>query len=98
VDQDSGEIENTFSIITTRANPLLEEIHNSKKRMPVILPEDKEMEWLDQNKPLVEVLSLLEPYPESALGAHTISKMITSRGIDKNVPELIEPFQYPENN
>lgn len=32
----------TFSIITTQANPLLSVIHNTKKRMPVILlPADK---------------------------------------------------------
>jgi len=33
----TGEMKETFSIITTRANPLLERIHNTRKRMPVIL-------------------------------------------------------------
>lgn len=96
VDRDTGEIENTFSIITTRANPLLEVIHNSKKRMPVILVQKNEDEWLNPGIPLDQVLSLLAPFPDSELGAHTISKMITTRGVDKNVPELIEPYQYPE--
>lgn len=37
VNGDTGEAKKTFSIITTRANPLLERIHNTRKRMPVIL-------------------------------------------------------------
>lgn len=42
LDQQTGETYPTFSIITTPANPLLEEIHNVKKRMPLIIPEDKQ--------------------------------------------------------
>ncbi|WP_419033682.1 SOS response-associated peptidase, partial [Dysgonomonas gadei] len=41
VNPSTGEIHHSFSIITTDANPLMEYIHNTKKRMPVILsPED----------------------------------------------------------
>ncbi len=36
----------TFSVVTTRANELMEEIHNTKKRMPVILPSSAEKIWL----------------------------------------------------
>ena len=36
----------TFAIVTTRANTLMEQIHNTKKRMPVILPEALAFEWL----------------------------------------------------
>ena len=34
-DKENG-ILNTFAIITTRANPLMARIHNTKERMPVI--------------------------------------------------------------
>lgn len=37
---------NTYSIVTTAANKLMEEIHNSKKRMPVILEPFQEIDWL----------------------------------------------------
>jgi len=43
----TGEIINTYSIITTEANELMAEIHNSKKRMPVILSKTNEWKWLD---------------------------------------------------
>ncbi|MDZ7820343.1 MAG: SOS response-associated peptidase family protein [Candidatus Marinimicrobia bacterium] len=39
-----------FSILTTAANPLLEVIHNSRKRMPVILPPEKETAWLSRER------------------------------------------------
>jgi len=35
-DKEDGKTLNTFSIITTKANPLLARIHDSKERMPVI--------------------------------------------------------------
>lgn len=47
VDKSSGEILNTYTIITTEANELMSEIHNTKKRMPVILHKSNEVEWLN---------------------------------------------------
>lgn len=36
----------TFSICTTKANTLMADIHNSKKRMPVVLNESDHSKWL----------------------------------------------------
>lgn len=36
----------TYSMLTTQANELMSEIHNIKKRMPIILTERTEKEWL----------------------------------------------------
>jgi len=38
----------TFTILTTEANELMAEIHNSKKRMPVILCPEEEKLWLER--------------------------------------------------
>lgn len=46
VDPNSGEIKNTYTILTTEANELMSIIHNSKKRMPVILNPNDEIKWL----------------------------------------------------
>lgn len=44
---ETAELIKTYTILTTSANPLMAEIHNSKKRMPVIIhPKDYE-KWLD---------------------------------------------------
>ena len=36
----------TYTILTTEANELMAEIHNSKKRMPVVLRKEEEQLWL----------------------------------------------------
>ncbi|MBI2257569.1 MAG: SOS response-associated peptidase [Flavobacteriia bacterium] len=41
----------TYTIITTKANELMEKIHNHKKRMPVILEKSNEIKWI-KNLPL----------------------------------------------
>lgn len=45
-DVETGEFIETFAIVTTAANALMEQVHNSKKRMPLILSEDLACEWL----------------------------------------------------
>lgn len=94
VNNQTGEIINGFSIITTEANELLAEIHNTKKRMPLILNEDKISKWNDVNTTKEDLQTLMVPYDSSLMGAHTISKRITDRSQNPNVPEVIEPFSY----
>jgi len=43
----TDELVNSYSIVTTEANELMSEIHNIKKRMPVILTPENETQWLD---------------------------------------------------
>jgi putative SOS response-associated peptidase YedK len=47
VNKNTGEIKNTYTILTTEANTLLAEIHNHKKRMPVVLKGEDETKWLE---------------------------------------------------
>lgn len=42
----SGKIVETVAMLTTEANPTMAEIHNTKRRMPVILKKEDEMVWL----------------------------------------------------
>lgn len=46
VDKETGEIINSYSIVTTEANPLVADIHK-KKRMPIILKPEDEKKWLE---------------------------------------------------
>jgi putative SOS response-associated peptidase YedK len=86
---------NTFSVVTTRANELMEEIHNTKKRMPVILPVTAEALWLKEGLAETALMSLTEPVASDMLAAHTISPLITNSRADRNRPELIMPYSYP---
>ncbi len=45
-DKATGEYVESFAIVTTAANKLMEQVHNSKKRMPTILNDDLAYEWL----------------------------------------------------
>jgi putative SOS response-associated peptidase YedK len=96
VDKETGEIFNTFSILTTQANPMMSVIHNTKLRMPVILPPEKEMEWLNNNLTQEDINLNFIPFSEERMQAHTVSKLISSRKENPNTPEAIQPFLYPE--
>ena len=45
-DKKTGETINTYTILTTEANELMSIIHNSKKRMPMVLSSEEEKVWL----------------------------------------------------
>lgn len=46
----TGETIDTFAIVTTKANELMAEIHNTKKRMPLMLSENAAAEWISPLK------------------------------------------------
>lgn len=96
-DKESGKTLSTFSILTTEANPLMEKIHNSKKRMPLILPREVENKWLDPDLKPEEIKDLMLPSFE-AMDAYSISSRITSRTENTDSEETGRPFKYPELN
>ncbi len=91
----TGELVKSYTIITTEANIVMQTIHNTKKRMPVILKKTVEHEWLKKGLPCEEVKPMLVPLDDGLLEAFTISKLITTKGKDQNVPEVVQPYQYP---
>jgi len=93
VNTETGEIRSTFSILTTEANPLMERIHNSKKRMPLILPRERQKAWITPQARTLEIQALLQIFPEEFLEAHTVSPLVTKHA---NVKEAQEPYDYPE--
>jgi len=97
-DSITGKQLNTFTIITSRANKLLEEIHNTKKRMPVILGEEEKDTWLSASSSEAELDEVLEPFPDESIDAHTIGPLIGNQAANRNKPELILPYDYPEQS
>ena len=94
IENNTGEIYTTFTIVTTDANILMSEIHNSKKRMPAILDKKSESQWLDISINPDDIKNILKPLPEDILKAHTVSPLVNSRTIDRNTPEVIKPYNY----
>lgn len=78
---------NTFTIITTSVNKLMEEIHN---RMPVILGREGKYKWLDPDlKDASELKDMLIPYPSEEMEAYEISMFVNSP--KNNSPMCIHP-------
>ena len=91
MDQSTGEMVNSFSILTTAANSLMEKIHNKKKRMPVILPEDLASNWIQADLSINEIASLAKfQISDDEMIAHTIRKDF------RQLQEPREEFMYDE--
>jgi putative SOS response-associated peptidase YedK len=98
VSSSTGEVISTFTIITTDANDLMAKIHNSKKRMPVILERSNEKNWIDLSISPSDALDMLKPCPSEILNAHTVSPLINDRSVNRNTPDVIRPFIYQSDN
>jgi putative SOS response-associated peptidase YedK len=80
----------SFTIITTEPNELIQPIHN---RMPVILRPEDEEQWLDASRtPFAK--ALLKPIPAELMAAHDVSPIVNSAKYDG--PECIQPASDDE--
>ena len=59
----------TCSMITTAANPLMAEIHNSGERQPLILPRTSWERWLQKDLVEREIQELMQVFPEDGMQA-----------------------------
>jgi putative SOS response-associated peptidase YedK len=80
-----GKTLETFTILTTDPNEVMEPIHN---RMPVILrPEDYDR-WLEPGDPGRPPVNLLRPYPAEAMRAWPVSERVGN--VRNNEPGLLD--------
>lgn len=92
----TGEMVHTFSVITTPANSMMETIHNTKKRMPLILSRKNERRWVSPELTEGEVMDLVKPCPGDMLEAYTISMAANQVRNDRNIPHIMQRVEYPE--
>ncbi len=90
-DAETGETVDTCSIVTTEANLVMSQIHNSKKRMPTMLSDDLAWEWmfgkLDEKR-ISEIARWQIPWQE--LRYYTLAKDFL------NSHDPLKEFIYPE--
>jgi putative SOS response-associated peptidase YedK len=90
-DKETGETMDTFSIVTTKANAFMEQIHNKKKRMPTILTETQAVEWLAPNLSDSKIMELAySAIDASYMSAYTINKSFRS------IDDPMNPYEYDE--
>ena len=90
-DPETGELIGTFSIITRAANPLMATIHNggtNSGRMPLLLPKEKAMQWLDKSLNDDSLRTILDyEIPESEMEAWPVNTIRTRK---EDGPRIIE--------
>lgn len=96
VDEKTGEIINTCSVVTTPSNELMSKIHNIRLRMPLIFTKKKMMEWIYPGLSKDQIREMMKPLEEGLLEAKTVSKLVSSRKEDSNVKEVKKEFEYEE--
>lgn len=82
IDITTGELLNTFSIITTEANPLTDYIHNTKHRMPAIFSKADEEKWLNPKFGKPDIEQLLLPFPADKMDAYIIDNDFLKKKAD----------------
>lgn len=89
----------TVSLVTREANDFFAEIHNKKKRMPLVLDPNFEGEWLDpdlNDNGIEEVLAtsfMREPFK-----AHPVTRKLYKKDSKTNVAKTLNPINDPEGN
>jgi putative SOS response-associated peptidase YedK len=87
-----GKLLKTCTIITTHANDILKPIHN---RMPVILPPEAVLDWLDpHDRPAEELLPWLKPYPAEEMEAYPVSRGVNN--VKNDSPDFIRKAPQAE--
>jgi putative SOS response-associated peptidase YedK len=85
-DRDTGQSLETYSIVTTDPNELMQPIHN---RMPVILKPSDYGRWLEPGHPQQLPMDLLRPFDADQMTAWKVSTAVGN--VRNNRPELCEP-------
>ena len=75
----------TFTVLTTDPNQLMEQIHN---RMPVILERKDYARWLEPGDATRPLIDLLRPYPAEKMEAWPVSERVGN--VRNNEPELLQ--------
>jgi putative SOS response-associated peptidase YedK len=79
-----GENNHTFVILTTNPNPLVSEVHD---RMPVILKREDEKKWIDKYSNEEELKNMLSTYSADEMLSYTVSPLVNS--VVNDTPAII---------
>lgn len=90
-DRTTGEQVDTVAIVTTDANKLMSQVHNSKNRMPTILTDEQAWEWMMEDLPEDRITELATmQFPTEQMQACTIEKEF------RDSIEPTKPYSYED--
>jgi putative SOS response-associated peptidase YedK len=89
----TGQIINSFTIITQPASPSIAHIHD---RMPAILDRNEEKSWLDKSLNVHDLISLIRPAADDEIHFYRVGDQVNQ--VRNNDPSLILPVLEIDNH
>jgi len=90
-DPENRDWHKTFTILTQPANVFMADIHNSAKRMPMMLSNNLIDDWLNPNSPIGLVDDIMQfTCDDSSLSAYRVARDLKKLPNDKNLLTQIE--------
>jgi len=89
-----GSVHNSYTIVTTQANELMAEIHNTKRRMPAILTNQQEKLWLSTKTNSKELSHVTQPISSELLKAHTIKNFLSPKHTASSTADILNEYDY----
>lgn len=84
----------TCTIITTEANDFFAEIHNRKKRMPLVLKSELHASWLDPTLNNQQIKALLKDgFISKTFKAHPVSSLLYQLNVDTNIASILNEVE-----
>lgn len=84
----------TFSILTGAANEMMSDIHNSVKRMPLMLDREVINDWISYDLSPGSIKELMNPCDDSNMAAYTVSKDLSNKKVNSDVPSILDRIDY----
>lgn len=79
------------TILTVDANDFFAEVHNKKKRMPLILDDNYYLDWMDSGINSSEIHEIIaDGFTSNKFNAHPVSRDLYKKNIETNKPYIIE--------
>lgn len=86
----------TCTILTTEANEFFEEVHNKKKRMPLVLDTTLEKEWIRPGLNQKKIEELIKySFTKETFSSYPVSRDLYNSKLDTNKPYIIDPIEPP---
>lgn len=91
----------TVSLITTLATDYFKKIHNKKNtfgeyRMPLVLDERDELDWLNTNLKMEQVNKLFSSFTNKEFESYPVSKEVMNAHINSNYAHILNKVDYAE--